>query len=77
PPSVDAARWLARQTTVIASNAFTHDDFRRSMALLADGRVRALPLHSRTVALAELEATLRQLATGTGSDMKVLVDPRQ
>jgi (R,R)-butanediol dehydrogenase/meso-butanediol dehydrogenase/diacetyl reductase len=76
PPSVDAARWLANQTTVIASNAFTHDDFRRSMGLLADGRVRALPLHSRTVPLADLEATLRELAGGAAADIKVLVDPR-
>lgn len=76
PPSVDAARWLAKQTTVVASNAFTHDDLRRSMALLADGRVQALPLHSRTVGLGELAATLRELATGS-ADVKVLVDPRR
>jgi (R,R)-butanediol dehydrogenase/meso-butanediol dehydrogenase/diacetyl reductase len=75
-PSLDAARWLAKQTTVVASNAFTHDDLRRSMSLLADGRVRARPLHSRTVGLGELEATLRQLAAGS-ADVKVLVDPRR
>ena len=33
---------------VVASNAFTHDDFRRSMTFLADGRVQAQPLHIRT-----------------------------
>lgn len=75
-PSVDAARWLAKQTTVVASNAFTHDDLRRSMALLADGRVQALPLHTRTVGLGDLEATLRELAAGS-ADVKVLVDPRR
>lgn len=75
-PEVDAARWLARQQTVVASNAFTHDDVRRAMGLLADGRVRALPLHSRTVALSSLDATLQELADGNTEDVKVLVDPR-
>jgi (R,R)-butanediol dehydrogenase / meso-butanediol dehydrogenase / diacetyl reductase len=77
PATIHAARWLAKQVTVVASNAFTHDDFRRSMTFLADGRVRAQPLHSRTVRLDELEATLRGLAAGPSDDIKVLVDPRR
>ena len=44
---------------MVASNAFTHDDFRRSMTFLADGRVRTKPLHTRTVALHDLDSTLR------------------
>lgn len=75
PATIDAGRWLAKQLTLVASNAFTHDDLRRSMAFLADGRVRATPLHSRTVPLADLEPTLRTLAQGDGPDVKVLVDP--
>jgi (R,R)-butanediol dehydrogenase/meso-butanediol dehydrogenase/diacetyl reductase len=77
PATVNAARWLAKEVTVVASNAFTHDDFRRSMTFLADGRVRAQPLHSRTVRLDELEATLRVLSAGPSDDIKVLVDPRR
>jgi (R,R)-butanediol dehydrogenase/meso-butanediol dehydrogenase/diacetyl reductase len=76
PTTIDAARWLAREITVTASNAFTHDDFRRSMTMLADGRVRATPLHTRTVPLHDLENTLRTLAGGGHDDVKVLVDPR-
>ena len=38
--------------------------------------VQALPLHSRTVGLGDLEATLRELAAGS-ADVKVLVDPRR
>ena len=49
PATINAARWLAKEITVVASNAFTHDDFRRSMTFLADGRVKAGPLHTRTV----------------------------
>jgi (R,R)-butanediol dehydrogenase / meso-butanediol dehydrogenase / diacetyl reductase len=76
PATINAARWLAKQVTVVASNAFTHDDFRRSMTFLADGRVQAQPLHSRTVRLDELEATLRGLSAGPSDDIKILVDPR-
>jgi (R,R)-butanediol dehydrogenase/meso-butanediol dehydrogenase/diacetyl reductase len=76
PATINAARWLAKEITLIASNAFTHDDFRRSMSFLADGRVKARPLHSRTIALEDLESTLRVLAAGSSDDIKVLVDPR-
>ena len=54
PATVNAARWLAEEITVVASNAFTHEDFRRSMTFLADGRVRTQPLHTRTVGLSDL-----------------------
>jgi (R,R)-butanediol dehydrogenase / meso-butanediol dehydrogenase / diacetyl reductase len=76
PATIDGARWLAKELSLVASNAFTHDDFRRSMGFLADGRVKAAPLHSRTVALDDLEATLRSLSAGPSADIKVLVDPR-
>ena len=76
PATVNAARWLAKELTVVASNAFTHDDFRRSMTFLADGRVKAGPLHTRTVPLDDLEAALRDLSAGPSDDIKVLVDPR-
>ncbi len=76
PATIDAARWLGKEITVVASNAFTRDDFRRSMTFLADGRVKAQPLHTRTVPLDQLEATLRDLSAGPSDDIKVLVDPR-
>ena len=77
PATISADRWLAKEVTVVASNAYTHDDFRRAMTFLADGRVRAKPLHSRTVRLDELEVTLRGLSAGPSDDIKVLVDPRR
>jgi (R,R)-butanediol dehydrogenase / meso-butanediol dehydrogenase / diacetyl reductase len=76
PATIDAARWLAKQVTVVASLAYTHDEFRRAMAFLADGRVKAQPLHSRTVPLDALAETLRHLSAGPPDDIKVLVDPR-
>jgi threonine dehydrogenase-like Zn-dependent dehydrogenase len=46
------------------------------MSFLADGRITADPLHTRTVSFDRLEATLRELSAGTSDDIKVLVDPR-
>jgi (R,R)-butanediol dehydrogenase / meso-butanediol dehydrogenase / diacetyl reductase len=77
PATISADRWLAKEVTVVASNAYTHDDFRRAMTFIADGRVQAQPLHSRTVRLDELEVTLRGLSAGPSDDIKVLVDPRR
>jgi len=76
PASIEGGRWLGKELSLVASNAFTHDDLRRSMTFLADGRVRAAALHSRTVPLDQLEPTLRDLAAGPSDDIKVLVDPR-
>ncbi len=77
PAALQGAHWLARELTLVASNACTHEDVRRAMSFLADGRVQAAPLHTRTVGLADLDATLRSLAAGAGDDVKVLVDPRR
>jgi (R,R)-butanediol dehydrogenase/meso-butanediol dehydrogenase/diacetyl reductase len=76
PASIEGGRWLAKELSMVASNAFTHDDVRRAMTFLADGRVEAAPLHSRTVPLDQLEPTLRDLSAGPSDDIKVLVDPR-
>lgn len=75
PATINAARWLAKEITVVASNAFTHDDFLRSMMFLADGRVRTKPLHTRTIALHNLDSMLQDLSAATTDDIKVLVSP--
>jgi (R,R)-butanediol dehydrogenase/meso-butanediol dehydrogenase/diacetyl reductase len=76
PATVNAARWLSKELTIVASIAFSRDDVGRAMSFMAEGRVEATRLHSRTVPLAELEQTLRALASGSPDDVKVLVDPR-
>ena len=44
PATVQAGRWLAKELTVVAANAYTHDEFDRTMSLVADGRVKLQPL---------------------------------
>lgn len=75
PAIIDAAGWMAKEVEVRGALAFSHDDVVRAMALMADGRVRTAPLHTRTIGLEALGATLDELAKGSSDDVKVLVDP--
>jgi (R,R)-butanediol dehydrogenase / meso-butanediol dehydrogenase / diacetyl reductase len=76
PSEVNGARIMARETHIVGANAYTRSDFRRTMDLIADGRVRIEPMHTRTVGLDGLPEALADLAAGTGDDVKVLVDPK-
>jgi (R,R)-butanediol dehydrogenase / meso-butanediol dehydrogenase / diacetyl reductase len=75
PSEVNGSRIMARETRIVGANAYTRADFRRTMDLIADGRVRIEPMHTRTVGLDGLPSVLGDLAEGTGDDVKVLVDP--
>lgn len=77
PSEINGARLMARETRLVGANAYTRADFARTMGLIADGRVRVEPLHTRTVGLDGLADVLAVLASGEGSDVKVLVDPRE
>ena len=77
PATINGARWLAKELTLVASNAFTHDDFRRSMAFLADGRVKAAPAaHPHRRRSTTWRRRCASLSAGPTDDVKVLVDPR-
>jgi (R,R)-butanediol dehydrogenase/meso-butanediol dehydrogenase/diacetyl reductase len=67
--------WLGKQVSVVASNAFTHDDIVRTMSFMAEGRLQVKPLHTRTIGLTQLALVLGELAAGASDDVKVLVDP--
>lgn len=74
--SIDPRVWLNKEIEVSASLAYLHEEFEMTMAMVVDGRVRLDPLHSSTVALADLSDMLESLATGGADETKVLVDPR-
>jgi threonine dehydrogenase-like Zn-dependent dehydrogenase len=74
---VNTARILAKEVTIRSAVAYTHDDFARVMGMMADGRIRVEPMHSRTVGLGGLPQALADLAAGGGDDVKILVDPRR
>jgi (R,R)-butanediol dehydrogenase/meso-butanediol dehydrogenase/diacetyl reductase len=73
--AITPAVWLVKEVSVSASLAYTYDDFERSMALIADGRIQLDALHTGTISLDQLDATLADLASGSSHHTKVLVQP--
>lgn len=73
--SITPGVWLYKEIRTTASLAYVHDEFETTMGMMADGRVRAAPLHSSTVGLAVLGDAFADLASGRTGQIKVLVDP--
>lgn len=67
--------WLMKEVTVRCSIAYEQRDFGPVVDMIADGRVRADPLHSRTVGLSRLAEAMTELGAGNARDVKILVDP--
>jgi (R,R)-butanediol dehydrogenase / meso-butanediol dehydrogenase / diacetyl reductase len=67
--------WLMKEVTVRCSIAYEQRDFAPVVAMLADGRLRANPLHTRTIGLSMLGDAMAELGAGLARDVKVLVDP--
>jgi (R,R)-butanediol dehydrogenase/meso-butanediol dehydrogenase/diacetyl reductase len=67
--------WLMKEVTVRCSIAYEQRDFGCVVDMLADGRVRADPLHTRTVGLSQLAEAMTELGAGPAQDVKILVDP--
>lgn len=67
--------WQSRELTVVGSLAYTHSDFLGAMRAIVDGSVDVDILHTATIGLEELPATLASLAGGDTSNAKILVDP--
>lgn len=72
---ITPASWLIKEISVTSALAYTREEFDLAMGMIADGRFRTEPLHSSTVGLDRLEATLADLASGKSAHTKVLVDP--
>lgn len=72
---ISPREWLMREINVTAALGYTHEEFEMAMGYVADGRVDLDALHSGTVALADLQATFTELASGTSAHTKILVRP--
>jgi (R,R)-butanediol dehydrogenase/meso-butanediol dehydrogenase/diacetyl reductase len=73
--SVSYGDWVARELRLVASLAYTHQDFLGAMAMLASGAVQIGPVVTGTVGLTELAGVLGDLRSGSTVHAKVLVDP--
>ncbi|MFM7490766.1 MAG: zinc-binding dehydrogenase [Actinomycetota bacterium] len=74
--SIVPATWLIKEIAVTSALAYTNEEFDMAMCMIADGRFRTEPLHSSTIGLSDLDAALADLASGSSTQTKVLVDPR-
>jgi len=74
--SIVPATWLIKEIAVTSALAYTNEEFDMAMGMIADGRFRTEPLHSSTIGLSDLDAALADLASGSSTQTKVLVDPR-
>ena len=74
--SIHPTSWLVKELSVTGCIAYERAEFARCMEIMADGRVDAEPLHTRSVGLGELDAVFAELAGGSVRESKVLVDPR-
>jgi (R,R)-butanediol dehydrogenase/meso-butanediol dehydrogenase/diacetyl reductase len=72
---ITPAMWLFKEIRTTAALAYLHDEFETVMGMMADGTIRADPIHTSTVGLGGLEEAIADLAAGGSSQVKVLVDP--
>lgn len=73
--TVSYGDWVARELRLVASLAYTHQDFVGAMAMIASGAVDVTPVITGTVGLSDLATVLTDLRSGTTQHAKVLVDP--
>lgn len=76
PATIHPTLWNAKEVEVRGSIAYRRPEFDLVMAMLADGRIAAAPLHTSTVGLDGLDGALALLAAGAPAESKVLLDPR-
>jgi (R,R)-butanediol dehydrogenase / meso-butanediol dehydrogenase / diacetyl reductase len=77
PATIHPGLWLAKEVTVRGSVAYLRPEFEWCMAMMADGRIAAEPLHTSTVGPDGLRGAFDALSsgTGTGASTKILFDP--
>jgi (R,R)-butanediol dehydrogenase/meso-butanediol dehydrogenase/diacetyl reductase len=77
PATIQPASWLIKEISLTAALAYLHEEFDMTMAMMADGRFSTAPIHTSTVSLEGLASAFADLASGSSSEIKVLVDPNR
>jgi (R,R)-butanediol dehydrogenase/meso-butanediol dehydrogenase/diacetyl reductase len=75
PAQISPATWLINELRVAASLGYLNEEFDLTMGLVQDERLALAPLHTRTVALSEIDAAFA-LLHDSADEIKILVDPR-
>lgn len=73
--TISPGAWLIKEIRMTAALAYFHEDFDMAMGMIADGRFQVEPLHTSTSSLEGLGDAIADLASGTSTQAKVLVNP--
>jgi (R,R)-butanediol dehydrogenase/meso-butanediol dehydrogenase/diacetyl reductase len=76
PSTIHGAGWLVREIRLVTSLGYQREEFALTQALVRDGRLALLPLHSATVGLSGMSEAFDRLS-GSPDEVKILVDPRR
>ena len=72
---INPGTWLIKEIRVTSALAYFHEEFEMAMGMIADGRVDVDPLHTVTASLEGVGDAIADLASGTSTQTKVLVNP--
>ncbi len=72
---INPGSWISKEVTVVASVAYTHQEFAIAADLIASGRIQVRPLHTHTASLADIGDAF-SLLNEDRRQIKILVDPR-
>ena len=72
---INPGSWISKEVTVVASVAYTHQEFAIAADLIASGRIQVRPLHTHTARLSDIGDAF-SLLNEDRRQIKVLVDPR-
>ncbi|HCV00396.1 MAG TPA: hypothetical protein DGL25_04260 [Dehalococcoidia bacterium] len=75
PATINPGSWISKEVTVVASVAYSHEEFAMAADLIVAGRVQVRPLHTHTASLSNI-AQAFSLLNEDRCQIKVLVDPR-
>jgi (R,R)-butanediol dehydrogenase/meso-butanediol dehydrogenase/diacetyl reductase len=74
PATITPGTWLVNEIRFVASLGYLNEEFDLAMGLVQDGRLKLAPLHTKTVALGEMDAAFA-LLNDDPSEIKILVRP--
>ena len=75
PATINPGAWISKEVTVVASVAYSHQEFAMAADLIASGRIQVRPLHTHTAQLSDIAGAF-SLLNEDRRQIKILVDPR-
>jgi len=75
PINMATIQTVMKEITVIGAIAYTKEEFRKCIDMIANKEIDVLKFVSKTVSLEEVQRAYEELTSGNSSSIKILVDP--